>query len=286
MITGKTNLARAERNPSAAFTLTDLVTMLAVLALLAMLLLPAAARTQADSRAFQCLNNNRELNRAWRMWADDNQDRIPYASGDTVSYSPLTWVSGGLDFNPANRSNWDPTVDIMRSPLWPYCGTNLSIWKCPSDSSYVVVNGVPKPRVRSFCMNLYLGAFSGSSGGLFTGYRIYLKLTDITTPPPASLFVFLDERADAINWGSFYVDMAGYSPRNTALYKIADFPSDYHDGAAALSYADGRGELHRWVDLRTTPPHGNGLIFDGSTETASPRNSDIAWLQDRATRPK
>ena len=27
------------------------------------------------------------------------------------------------------------------------------------------------------------------------------------------------------------------------------------------------------------------LIFDGTTETPSPRDVDVAWLQERSTRP-
>ena len=145
-----------------AFTLVELLVVLAVLAILALLLVPAAARTQADSRAFQCLNNNRQLNRAWRMWSDDNQDRL-LAAAPSPDPSALPWVTGVLDYNPGNPSNWDPSVDIEKSPMWLYCGTNLGIWKCPSDQSQVLVNGVARPRVRSFAMNYFLPP---SSAGL------------------------------------------------------------------------------------------------------------------------
>ena len=72
------------------------------------------------------------------MYSEDNQDRLLYASEDP--YNPSTyagaWVTGTLDFNGANRSNWDPDQDITKSPMWPYCGKNYSIWRCPSDRSY------------------------------------------------------------------------------------------------------------------------------------------------------
>ena len=47
-----------------AFTLIELLAVLAVLALWTLLLVPALARTKLDSRTFQCLKNARELNRA------------------------------------------------------------------------------------------------------------------------------------------------------------------------------------------------------------------------------
>jgi type II secretory pathway pseudopilin PulG len=47
-----------------AFTLAELLFVLVMLAHLTFTLLPALARTKGDSRAFQCLNNAHELNRA------------------------------------------------------------------------------------------------------------------------------------------------------------------------------------------------------------------------------
>jgi prepilin-type processing-associated H-X9-DG protein len=61
----------------------------------------------------------------------------------------------------------------------------------------------------------------------------------------------------------------------------------YHNGACGFSFADGHSEMTKWLDSRTTPPlvpnipsHYVGDKF------ASPNNQDIAWLQERATRPR
>jgi prepilin-type processing-associated H-X9-DG protein len=58
----------------------------------------------------------------------------------------------------------------------------------------------------------------------------------------------------------------------------------YHNGACGFSYADGHSEIRKWRDPRTTPP----LVAFGSINDrfASPNNEDIAWLQERATRPR
>ena len=134
-------------------------------------------------------------------------------------------------------------------------------------------------------MNLYLGGFAGTDNGwsFAANYRIFLKTTDLTAPGPAKTFVFLDERWDVINWGNFFTDMSGY-PNQPASYVFnEDFPNMMHNRGCSFSFADGRAEIHRWLDPRTTPPLGS--IFS-SGSTASPRNQDIAWLQDHATRPK
>ncbi len=269
------------------FSFVELLAVLALIALLGLMLVPGMARTKGDSRGFQCLNNNRELNRAWRMWTDDNNDLLLYASHNGSPNDPnnaRAWLISEMDYSP-NPKNWDVQVALKPGPMWQYCGANASIWRCPSDESYVLVNGQPKPRVRSYSMNIYLGGFAGDYGSsALSPYRLYLKSSDITAPAPDRLFVFLDQRPDSINWGSFVVRMDGYSPNSPNLYRFEqDLPGFYHDGAATFSYADGHGEIHRWQDPRTTPPVSPG---GGISSVPSPRNPDLAWLQDRATRPK
>ena len=52
-------------------------------------------------------------------------------------------MSGFLDFDPANLSNWDVSYDIQQSPLWPYCGNAAGIFRCPADLSFVVPSSGP-----------------------------------------------------------------------------------------------------------------------------------------------
>jgi prepilin-type N-terminal cleavage/methylation domain-containing protein len=200
---------RAERSGgwSAApgFTLIELLVVIAIIAILAALLLPALIRAKLKAQGIQCMNNHRQLALAWRMYTDDNRDQLLYASGDVTAVQPGVWMSGTMDFSSSNPSNWDPSVDIYKSPMWPYCGKNAAIFKCPADRSYVVVNGQQLPRVRTMVMNLYLGGFDGTSAGTFdeTIWRLYRKSSDLDVPAPDKIFVFLDEREDAINWGEF-----------------------------------------------------------------------------------
>ena len=278
------------RRRGSAFTIVELLVVLAVLTFLGLMILPCLARARVDGRGFQCLTNNRELNRAWRMWTDDNNDLLLYASHDGNSSNPnnlRAWLISEMSYSSDPR-NWDIQVALKPGPMWPYSGENANIWKCPSDESYVVVSGQPKPRIRSYSMNFYLGGFAGSTAGApsVSPYRLYLKSSDITAPSPDRLFVFLDQRPDSINWGNFLMNMDGYSPSNAALYRWEqDVPGFYHDGAATFSYADGHGEIHRWQDPRTTPPIAPPGTFLNST-APSPYNPDIAWLQDKATRLK
>lgn len=270
------------------FTLIELLVVIAIIGILAAMLLPVLDRTKWKTKGIFCMNNHRQLTLAWRMYADDNNDRIPFASEypwDPASYQ-FSWVTGLLDLDPNNRSNWDPEVDIMKSPLWPYCGKSLAIWRCPADTSRVVVNGTPLPRVRSMSMNVYLGGWGGTYGGWgpeITRCRLYFKLSEITDPAPTDMFVLLDMREDSIDMGNLCVNMSGW-PDDPTQYRFWDLPGSYHNGACGFSFADGHSEIKKWRDSRTTPP----IVHDGLINDVfmSPNNPDIAWLQQRATRPK
>jgi len=295
-------LLRPERS---GFTLLDLLVVVLVLALLLVVSVPAFGRAGVNSKGLRCLINVRQLGNAWRMYADDNRDRMVYAEaeggGQSSASVPVTtdpnnpdnyaWSGARMDYQPGslNRANWDVNYDITRRPLWPYTGHDAAIYKCPEDQSSVLnATGKRVPRVLSMSMNTYLGGFAGTVGGWDAVYpylRIYLKTTELTSITPAKAFVFTDHRPDFINWSSFMVNMKGFSPRTPATYRFDEFPGLFHEGGAAFSFADGHGELHRWQDARTIPPIGpNGIVVNGPI--ASPNNPDIAWLQDHAMRPK
>jgi len=264
-----------------------------VIAILAALLLPTIDIGKRKAFGVGCMNNHRQLALAWRMYAEDNRDLLVYASGvwpHTTDDSDV-WVSGWIDHDPNNRSNWDINQDIAKSPLWPYSGKSPTIWKCPSDFSTITVDGKRLPRVRSMSMNIWVGGFRGTDGGFSgsTNYRaiggsvwkVYLKMTDMIDPGPARTFVFLDMREDSIDVGNFAPDMTGW-PDQPERRNFYDLPGNYHHRANGFSFADGHSEIHRWTDERTMPP----LVRDGYVPDhyASPNNRDIGWLQEHSTR--
>jgi type II secretory pathway pseudopilin PulG len=262
-----------------AFTLVELLVVICVIALLVATLVPTLAGSRIGSESFRCLNNNRQLCSAWRIYADDNSDRVVFPSGQTAT-DHSAWTSGNMNFDPNNSSNWDTNTDIVRCQLWPYTSKDASIYLCPSDHSRVVVAGAVKPRVRSFSLNFYAGGFAGQAT-LFDPnvYRLFLKTTDFSAPGPAKTFLFVDMRPESINWGNIFVDPTGYLTQ-PAQYKFSgDLPGIFHNFGASFSFADGRAEIHRWVDPRTAPMLSSLSI----NSFASPNNPDITWLQAHAT---
>jgi prepilin-type N-terminal cleavage/methylation domain-containing protein/prepilin-type processing-associated H-X9-DG protein len=267
------------------FTLIELLVVIAIIAILAALLLPALTRAKLKAQGIGCMNNTKQLALAWRLYAEDNRDSLPFAYSYGAN-APYVWVQGGLDdANPAANDNWNYDTTIKKGAIWPYCGNSLTIWHCPADISFGrTPQGLRVPR-RSVAMNNWVGGNGDSPETAYKGYWglnspksiVFRKLSSMLSPGPAMTFVILDERWDSINDAYFVNQMDGY-PDPAKTY-IVDYPASYHGGACGFAFADGHSEIHKWRDSRTTPPLKSGL----SLNIASPNNPDVLWMQQRCS---
>ena len=287
-VTSQFTRSRCSLSPgSGAFTLIDLLVVIAIIAILAAMLLPALSKAKIRAQGIGCMNNTKQLTYAWRMYAEDNRDVLPFAYATSTGVAPYVWVPGILDdANPSAAENWNLDLTVKKSILWSYCGNSVGIWHCPADTSYGINNlGQRVNRVRSVTMSNWVGGNGNSPETGYKGYWglnspnsvVFRKLSQMNRPGPAMTYVLLDERQDSINDGYFVTEMDGYP--NEATTKIVDYPASYHNRAAGFSFADGHSEIRRWVDARTCPPIRTGLPLN----VASPNNKDVTWMRERCS---
>jgi prepilin-type N-terminal cleavage/methylation domain-containing protein len=268
-------------SPSQAFTLIELLVVIAILAILAALLLPVLGKGKSQAQGIQCLSNCKQLQLAWMEYTQDYKDYLVWnAIGDDV----VGWVENHMDYDGANLANTNVSflIDPNYALLAPYTAGQSKIYKCPSDQSTVAIGGQRCPRVRSISLcqarnskNDWMSWVTGDS------YLVFVRMSDFSHLSPAQAFCYIDEHPDSVNWGELAVAMVDQSTLSGAY--IIDVPASFHNGCSAVSFADGHGEIHQWLDARTRVPvtYGTPAINIIST----PGNVDSLWLAQHTSVP-
>ncbi len=111
-----------------AFTLTELLVVIVIIAILAGLLLPAMARVKDSANGTKCASNLRQIGAAMLAYTGDNNGCFP-ESGATIPYNTV---------DPTTKLNgWTQQLEKY---LPTNGGQNLSIFQCPTSSQLYPTN--------------------------------------------------------------------------------------------------------------------------------------------------
>jgi prepilin-type N-terminal cleavage/methylation domain-containing protein len=255
-----------------AFTLLELLVVIAIIAILAAMLLPVLSRAKQRAQGALCLNNGKQLMLALHLYTSDSNDLYPPNPDDGNTIAGYNWCSGQAGIGGADEFNPDILTDPNRSLLINYLGNNPAMFRCPADMRQGLYQGTNPsligqtvPAARTFSMSQAIGTidpgfaatYSSHSGvpnlpvtgPWLTGvwhqnlhdnpWRTFGKISDAGPPGPSDLWVFLDEDASGLNDAAFAMEMV-----NPYWH---DLPGTYHNMGCGFAFADGHSETHHWL---------------------------------------
>ena len=220
--------------------------VIAIIAILAAMLLPALARAKEKAKGIACVNNSKQIALAFTMYAGDNKDYLP----------PLntgTW--------PAVTTNWWFKI-LDNGRYITGSSTTNNVWRCPvvrdADIDPGVVSFFKSPcegygPLEGNSMAAGIIRYAINSDGAVLGSR---KLTQIRQA--STIWMIGDVgypkngmTADRLPT-AYYTEIATKQPSTTGGWAVAPYkqPAARHDGRAVFSLCDGHIENWKWLDLR------------------------------------
>ena len=109
--------------PTAAFTLIEMLVVIAIIGILATMLMPAVSKAKDRGHQTVCRNNLRQIGIAFHLYHGDFRDQFP-APGSQGVYGP----------QPEDWIWWQQDRDISRSTIVPHVASfTPKLFTCPKD---------------------------------------------------------------------------------------------------------------------------------------------------------
>lgn len=215
--------------------------VIAIIAILAAMLLPALRSAKLRATSALCLSNQRQLAMAWTMYCDDNEGRMPNFTTVTNARGERPWLFRPLPVTPVFPPNisaqqaqeFVATEGYREGSLFSYA-PNPSIIHCPSDSRF------SRPVGGGFAYGSLspVASLNGEKPELYRCSELQ---------QPSGRFLWVEENdSRGENGGSWNFKSSG--PPGFQASKLVDSGAVYHGSSSTFSWADGHATTHKWQD--------------------------------------
>jgi type II secretory pathway pseudopilin PulG len=110
--------------------------VIAIIAVLMAILMPALNRAREQGKRAMCLNNLKQLSLAWILYADDNDDKIVSGAGGVDrSYNgkpepPWVGICWASDYQSGGQMPEEQQKEQLRDgALWPFV-KDIKVYRC------------------------------------------------------------------------------------------------------------------------------------------------------------
>jgi prepilin-type N-terminal cleavage/methylation domain-containing protein/prepilin-type processing-associated H-X9-DG protein len=268
-----------------AFTLIELLTVVAIIGILVSLTVGGLAQAKARAHRITCLNNQRELHTVWHKFADDNDDRLVVNSNPIGNINPVTtnvpWASGGVHQFYATVTNEVFLTDPQYS-AFAYAKLSPRLYRCGA----IKHNIQGRPMIRHYSMNPYLGLQSASSFGAPPGFEVYRRMNDVTQPSERAVLVEMNPYiicTTAVRINAMQTDTNSPTAGQIISGDFATLPIFPHGKSTVVSFVDGHVDQQKRQTDEMDRVWPVDWIADHQNLHASD-NADFVWFANRFTR--
>jgi len=229
-------------NNQKAFTLIEILVVIAIIAILAAILFPVFSQAREKARETQCLSNTKQIGTAFLLYLEDYDGFYPVAINSINMIKP-----GEGEMYSSHNPITDDNLDRMskysyRAQIEPYT-KNAMIFVCPSDS-HTDKTGAYKSgkRISSYHYRYYIGVKTvGTEGVLYPeGWSEFWPdvWSESTVLYPSKTFV-IHEREPfhhrAKNYNFSDESMRSFTENSRFNMTFADGHAKSHNSFSALS---------------------------------------------------